>query len=50
MGRFNSNIASIYSLMSELKSDKLKPIYFLFGEDHFTINGAIKSIAKIVEL
>ena len=49
MGRFNSNIASIYSLISELKTEKLKTVYFLFGEDHFTINSAIKSITKIVE-
>lgn len=49
MGRYNSNIASIYSLISELKSEKLNNIYFLYGDDHFTITNAIKSIAKIVE-
>ena len=35
--------------MSELKNEKLKQIYFLFGEDHFTINNAIKNISKLVE-
>ncbi len=49
MSKFNSNIASIYTLVSELKSAELKSIYFLFGEDHFTINNAIKNISKKVE-
>ena len=49
MSKFNSNIASIYTLISELKSADLKSIYFLFGEDHFTINTAIKNISKKVE-
>jgi len=43
------NISSIYSLMSDNNTDNLKPIYFLFGEDHYTINNAIKAISKKVE-
>ncbi|MCB9248978.1 MAG: DNA polymerase III subunit delta [Ignavibacteriales bacterium] len=39
---------SIYSLIDELGSSELKPIYFLFGEDHFTINAAIKAIEQKV--
>ncbi len=39
-----NDIPSIYSLRSELKTDTAKPIYFLFGEDHFSINNAIKAI------
>ena len=27
----------------------IKPIYFLFGEDHFTISSAVKAITKKVE-
>ncbi len=39
-------IESIYNLPKYLKDDSLLPIYFLFGEDSFTINNAIKAIEK----
>ena len=39
-------IESIYNLPKFLKEDSLLPIYFLFGEDTFTINNAIKAIEK----
>lgn len=48
MSKYYSNIASIYSLISDLKSADFQPIYFLFGEDHFTISGAIKALSKKV--
>jgi len=35
---------SIYNLPKFLKDDTLLPIYFLFGEDSFTINNAVKAI------
>ncbi len=49
MSKYYSNITSIYSLVSDLKSADLKPVYFLFGEDHFTISSSIKVIIKKVE-
>lgn len=39
-------IESIYNLPKYLKDDSLLPIYFLFGEDSFTINNAVKTIEK----
>ncbi|MDA3860708.1 MAG: DNA polymerase III subunit delta, partial [Melioribacteraceae bacterium] len=41
-----SKFESIYNLPKFLKDDSLLPIYFLFGEDTFTINNAIKAIEK----
>ncbi len=49
MSKFNSNITSVYTLVSELKTADLKPVYFLFGDDYFTINSAIKAISKSTE-
>lgn len=49
MSKNRSNIPSIYSLVSELKKSELKPVYYLFGEDTFTINNAVKALAKKVE-
>ncbi len=46
MYRSKENIPSVYSLMAELNKSDLKPIYFLFGEDSFTINNAIKTIEQ----
>ncbi len=46
MYRNKENTASIYSLISDLSKSDIKPIYFLFGEDHFTINSAIKAIEQ----
>jgi DNA polymerase-3 subunit delta len=39
-------IESIYNLPKYLKDDSLLPIYFLYGEDSFTINNAVKAIEK----
>jgi len=41
-----SKIESIYNLPKYLNDDTLLPIYFLIGEDSFTINNAIKAIEK----
>ncbi|MCB0729425.1 MAG: DNA polymerase III subunit delta [Ignavibacteriae bacterium] len=49
MAKDSSNITSIYSLVSNLSKEKLNSIYFLFGEDHFTINNAVKRIEKVIE-
>ncbi len=38
----------IYNLPKYLKDDSFLPIYFLFGEDSFTINNAIRAIEKKV--
>ena len=43
-----SKIESIYNLPKFLKEDTLLPIYFLFGEDTFTINNAAKAIEKVI--
>ncbi len=43
-----SKVESIYSLPNYLKEDTLLPIYFLYGEDTFTINNAAKAIEKVV--
>lgn len=40
---------SIYSLVSDIRKNDLQPIYFLFGEDHFTITNAIKAIEKKID-
>lgn len=39
-----SEIESIYNIQKYLKDDAIFPIYFLFGEDSFTINSAVKLI------
>ena len=44
MYRNKENTPSIYSLISDLPKSDLKPIYFFFGEDNFTINNALKLI------
>ena len=41
-----SKFESIYNVQKYLGDDSLLPIYFLFGEDSFTINNAIKAIEK----
>jgi len=41
-------IESIYNLPRYLKDGSLLPIYYLFGDDSFTINGAVKAIEKKV--
>ncbi len=43
-----SKFESIYNIQKYLNDDSLLPIYFLFGEDSFTINNAIKVIEKKV--
>jgi len=42
-------VPSIYNLREYLKKDKILPIYFFFGSDHFTIDQAVKAVSKIVE-
>lgn len=39
-------IPSVLEIQSELKSNLIKPIYFLFGEDAFGINLALREIVK----
>jgi len=46
---YKSNIESIYNLSQYLKVDNFLPIYFLFGEDTYTISNAVKEIIKQVE-
>ncbi len=40
---------SIYNLKGYLKKDNIRPIYFFFGSDHFTIDQAVKTVVKMVE-
>jgi DNA polymerase-3 subunit delta len=40
---------SIYNLPKVLSEGNFQPIFFLFGEDSFTISNAIKEISKAVE-
>ena len=49
MYKSKDNIESIYNIPHYLKEDKLLPIYFLYGEDGYTINKTIKDISKKVD-
>ena len=49
MYKTKDNIESIYNIPNYLKEDKLLPIYFLYGEDGYTINKTIKDISKKVD-
>ena len=49
MAKFDKNILSVYTLVSEIENSELKPIYFFFGDDHFSINNTIKLIQKRIE-
>ncbi|MEN8193068.1 MAG: DNA polymerase III subunit delta [Bacteroidota bacterium] len=42
-------IESIYNVPNYLKEDTLLPIYFLYGEDDFTITQTIKNISKVID-
>lgn len=42
-------IESIYNIPNYLKEDTLLPIYFLYGEDDFTITQTIKNISKVID-
>lgn len=46
MSKLKQQIPSVYSLSAYLKDDNLLPIYYLFGEDQFTIDTAAKTIEK----
>jgi DNA polymerase III subunit delta len=46
MYKSKENIPSVYSLTTELNKSDIKPIYFLYGEDSYTINNAIKAIEQ----
>ena len=43
------NIESIYNIPNYLNEEKLLSIYFLYGEDGYTINKTIKDISKVVD-
>lgn len=49
MYKSKDNIESIYNIPNYLTEDKLLPIYFLYGEDGYTINKTIKEINKVVD-
>ncbi|MDX1699453.1 MAG: DNA polymerase III subunit delta [Melioribacteraceae bacterium] len=49
MSKYKTDIPSIYSLVSDSPGEALKPIYFLFGSDHFSINTVIKSLSSKIE-
>lgn len=42
-------IPSIYNISDNLKPGKMLPVYFLCGEDEFTIDSAVQSIEKAVQ-
>lgn len=49
MYRPKAKVPSVYSLVSDINQSEIKPLYFLFGEDSFAINGAIKLIEDKVK-
>jgi len=49
MSKYDKNIPSVYSLISNLDNEEIKPVYFFFGEDHFTINNTIKLLQNKVD-
>jgi len=44
-----SKVPSVLEIKTELKSKIIKPVYFIFGEDSFGANEALKEIKKVVE-
>ena len=49
MSRSKDKIDSIYNIPNYLYEDQILPIYFLFGEDEYTISQTIKEISKKVD-
>ncbi len=49
MSKSKDKIDSIYNIPNYLSEDQILPIYFLFGEDEYTISQIIKEISKKVE-
>lgn len=49
MSKPKDKIDSIYNIPNYLIEDQILPIYFLFGEDEYTISQIIKEISKKVE-
>lgn len=41
-------IPSVYSLVEDLRKNKILPVYFICGEDHFAIQNVVKLIDKTV--
>lgn len=44
MSKLDERIESIYNVKNFLEKDKFLPIYFLFGEEEYTINSALELI------
>ncbi len=49
MAKSKSNVQTIANVAKELKSGKILPIYYLFGEDIFSIDKCVEDITKAVE-
>ena len=49
MAKNRPQVPSIYDVAKFLKDDTFLPVYFLFGEDFYSINKAVKLIEKSVE-
>ncbi len=49
MSKSRPQVPSIYDIAKYLKEDKFLPIYFLCGEDYYSIGKAVKLIEKSVE-
>jgi DNA polymerase III subunit delta len=50
MGKKRIQAPSIYSLSNYLKEENFLPVYFLCGEDQFTIDAAAKTIEKALNV
>jgi len=49
MSNYKNEIESIYNIQNYLKDEKLLPIYFLCGEDEYTISKTIREISNKVD-
>lgn len=49
MSKNKVDVETIYNISNYLKDDKFLPIYFLYGEDDYTISKTVKQIAEKVD-
>ncbi len=48
MSKSKVNVETVYNISNYLKDDNFLPIYFLYGEDDYTINKTVKDITQKV--
>ncbi|VAX24741.1 hypothetical protein MNBD_IGNAVI01-2327 [hydrothermal vent metagenome] len=49
MSKNKVNVETVYNISNYLKDDNFLPIYFLYGEDDYTISKTVKFISKKVD-